>query len=65
MAIREMIGNMEPTEESKSIPVTTTVVATAPSKERGPQISSKDLNRIKELLEKFPGLEESVSKIQK
>ena len=60
-----MIGNMEPTEENKLAPVSTTVVTTAPPKERGPQISSKDLNRIKELIEKFPGLEESVSKIQK
>ena len=56
---------MEPTEENKLAPVSTTVVTTALPKERGPQISSKDLNRIKELIEKFPGLEESVSKIQK
>ena len=36
MAIREMIGNMEPTDENKLAPVTTTVVAAATPKERGP-----------------------------
>jgi hypothetical protein len=36
MAIREMIGNMEPTEENKLAPVATTVVAAATPKERGP-----------------------------
>jgi hypothetical protein len=31
----------------------------------GPQISSKDLNRIKELLEKFPLFEDAVNKLLK
>ena len=64
MAIREMIGNLEPGEENKHVEVTTQVLAAAP-KERGPNISSKDLNRIREVIEKFPGVEETLGKISK
>jgi hypothetical protein len=59
-----MIGNMEPSDENKQQAVVTTVV-TGPPKERGPQISSKDLNRIKEVLDKFPGVEDALSRITK
>jgi len=66
MAIREMIGNLEPGEDVKTAPLTASVIqAAAAPKERGPQISSKDLNRIKELLDKFPSVEDALSKISK
>jgi len=41
------------------------VQAPPPKREPGNSLSTKDLNRIKELLEKFPLLEESQAKIQK
>jgi hypothetical protein len=63
-SIRDMIGNMEPSDENKQQAIVTTVV-TSPPKERGPQISSKDLNRIKEVLDKFPGVEDALSRITK
>ena len=34
-------------------------------KDRGPNISSKDLNKIKEVIEKFPRVEETLGKISK
>ena len=54
-----MIGNMDdgikPTQLSTA----------AHMKPSGPQLSTKDLNRIKEILEKFPSVEETQSKILK
>lgn len=61
-ALREMIGNIEP-DETKPIQVTS--APSGPPKVTGPQFSTKDMNRIKELLEKFPGMEESIGKITK
>jgi hypothetical protein len=34
-----------------------------PKPAAGPQLSSKDLNRIKELLDKFPFIEDSVNRL--
>lgn len=58
-----MIGNIEPADDKNQMAVTT--IVTAPPKEKGPQLSTKDLNRIKEIIEKFPSLEESLAKIAK
>jgi hypothetical protein len=40
-------------------------VVSGPTKERGSQLSTKDLNKIKEIIEKFPGFEDALSKIIK
>lgn len=54
-SIREMIGNID--EGAKP---SATIATSAPVlKPSGPQLSTKDLNRIKEILEKFPSVEET------
>jgi hypothetical protein len=40
-------------------------VVSGPTKDRGPQLSTKDLKKIKEIIEKFPGFEDALSKIIK
>lgn len=51
--LRALIGNMDDGKPATNI--TTTAPMARPA---GPQLSTKDLNRIKEILEKFPGVEE-------
>jgi hypothetical protein len=53
-SLRELIGNLANLGPESMKPI-----AQAISKPSGPSISTKDLNRIKEILERFPGLEES------
>jgi hypothetical protein len=64
MSIREMIGNFEPSGGDENAKLAITTVVSAP-KERGPQLSTKDLNKIREIIEKFPGFEDALSKITK
>lgn len=59
-ALRAMIGNMD---EGKGASLPTSTLP--PPRPAGPQLSTKDLNRIKEILEKFPGVEETQQKILK
>jgi hypothetical protein len=51
MSIREMIRIFEPSGgyENAKLVITAVVSAPAPSKERGPQLSTKNLNKIKEI----------------
>lgn len=51
--LKQMIGNMVP-GEAKAAPAPT-----------GPSISSKELNHIREMIAKIPGIEESLAKILK
>lgn len=60
-SLRELLGNLE-SEPLKSGTVTTSAPV---ARQSGPQISTKDMNRIKEILEKFPGVEELQQKILK
>lgn len=58
-ALRAMIGNMDDKQP-------TSIQTTAPvARPAGPSLSTKDLNRIKEILEKFPSIEETQQKILK
>ena len=53
-SLRELIGNLANMGPDSMKPI-----AQAISKPSGPSLSTKDMNRIKEILEKFPGVEES------
>jgi hypothetical protein len=61
-SLREMIGNMEPDEsniikiDKPNLPKPIQTVA---------QFSTKDVNRIKDLLERFPSIEELLNKLLK
>ena len=59
-ALRDMIGNMDSDKPATSI-ATTAPVARA----SGPQLSTKDMNMIREILQKFPGVEDTQNKILK
>jgi hypothetical protein len=65
MSIREMIGNSEPSGGDENAKLAITTVVSAPTKERGSQLSTKDLNKIKEIIEKFPAFEDALTKITK
>jgi hypothetical protein len=65
MSIREMIGNFETYGGDENTKLAITTVVSAPTKERGPQLSSKDMNKIKEIIEKFPGFEDALGKMTK
>lgn len=57
-ALRALIGEMDGEPKATSIQT-----SAAPAKPAGPQLSTKDLNRIKEILEKFPAVEDTLAKI--
>jgi chromosome segregation ATPase len=59
-ALRAMIGNMDDGKGSQI-----QLSQAPPPRPAGPQLSTKDLNKIKEILEKFPGMEETQAKILK
>ncbi len=53
-ALRAMIGEMD--QDPKSTQIQTTAPPPRPS---GPQLTTKELNRIKEIIEKFPIMEDT------
>ena len=59
-ALRAMIGNMDNDNQKSG-----TIQTAAPPRPAGPSISTKDLNLIKEILAKFPTVEETQIKILK
>jgi len=61
--IREILAHLQNSSTQTASTTTTTVIK--PAAPVGPQISTKDWNRIKELLEKFPLFEDAVNKLLK